>query len=131
VIFNRTEDWTHLIESLHGVLKAYLPWRYFALHGSFAHELPKQVVRNHVVSNFIANAMWFFASQVFHLHNQSQVTAFAYTLAESRIAIASAKHEAIRYLEMQATKNSPLPLRAIAMRDANESNIKMASMPRK
>ncbi len=47
MIFNRTEDWKHLIESLHGVLKTYLPWLHFALHGSFAHELPNQVVRNH------------------------------------------------------------------------------------
>ena len=131
MIFNRTEDWKHLIESLHGVLEAYVPWPYFALHGNFAHELPNQVVRNHLGSNLIANAMWFFASQMFHLHIQSQLTAVVYTLAESRIALASANYEATGSLEMKAAKKSTLSLRAIAMRDANESNIKMASTPRK
>lgn len=68
MIFNRAENRKHLVECLHRVLEANLPWLNISLYRCLAHELPNQVVRNHVGANLVAYAMRFFASQVLHLH---------------------------------------------------------------
>ena len=48
VIFNRAQDRQHPVECLHGALKADLPRLNIAFYRRFAHELPNQVVPDHV-----------------------------------------------------------------------------------
>ena len=69
VIFNRAQDRQHLVECLHGALKADLPRLNVAFHRRFAHELPNQVVPDHVGAYLVAYPMRFLAPQVLHLHD--------------------------------------------------------------
>ena len=48
VIFNRAKNRKHLVECLHRALKTNLPRLNISLFRRFAHELPNQIVRNHV-----------------------------------------------------------------------------------